>query len=248
MSNLWLAFSFLTTLPLGRLSLEHSQLGKAAPWFPLVGGILAGILIAAEAGFSQVLLLPNLVTAILVIGAWAWLTGGLHLDGVADCGDGLWATAPAARRLEIMQDPRLGAFGGIALFFFLLLKVSAFYALEEKRLAIVMAMVLSRWIIIPIACLYPAARSHGMAETLHRELGPMVWKVTLIYPVALIAIGGWPMVVVVAAGGGAAWCIARFASQRIGGMTGDVYGLLIEATEIVVLLTDLALTAHKIWI
>ncbi len=209
---------------------------------------MGGILIALEAGFGRGLLFPNLVTAILVMAAWAWLTGGLHLDGVADCGDGLWATASAERRLEIMQDPRLGAFGGITLFFFLLLKVSAFYALEAKPLAIMMATVLSRWVIIPIAFIYPAARSHGMAETLHRELAPVAWKATLIYPIALIAIGGWPTVLVIAAVGGAAWCIARFASQRIGGMTGDVYGLLIEGTEIVALLTHLALTAHQIWI
>ncbi len=243
MPNLWLAFSFLTTLPLGRMSLEHSHLGKAALWFPLVGGVLGVILIAVEAGLGQLLEFPNLVRAILVMAVWAWLTGGLHLDGVADCGDGLLATALPERRLEIMQDPRLGAFGGITLFFFLLLKVSAFYALEEKWLAILMATVLSRWVIMPIALIYPAARSHGMAETLHRELAPMAWKVTLIYPIVLVALGGWSTLVVVTAVGGCAWCMARFAYQRLGGMTGDVYGLLIEGTEIVVLLTYLALAA-----
>jgi adenosylcobinamide-GDP ribazoletransferase len=248
MSNLWLAFSFLTTLPLGRLSLAHSSLGKAALWFPLVGGVLGGIFIALVSGFGKVLLFPPLVTAILVLAAWAWLTGGLHLDGVADCGDGLFATASAERRLEIMQDPRLGAFGGIALFFFLLLKVAAFYALDDKWLAILMAAVLSRWIIVPIAFIYPPAREHGMAATLHHELTPVAWKATLIYPLGLIGLGGWPTVVVVSVVAVAAWCMAHFAQQRIGGMTGDVYGLLIEGTEIVVLLTHLALTAHAIWI
>jgi adenosylcobinamide-GDP ribazoletransferase len=248
MSNLWLAFSFLTTLPLGRLSSVRGQLGKAALWFPLVGGVLGGMLIALECGFGQILLFPKLVTAILVLAAWAWLTGGLHLDGVADCGDGLLAAASAERRLEIMQDPRLGAFGGIALFFFLLLKIAAFYALDDTWLAILMAAVLSRWVIVPMAFIYPSAREHGMAATLHRELVPMAWKVTLIYPIVLIGIGGWPTVVVVTAVAGAAWCMAHFATRRIGGLTGDVYGLLIEGTEIVVLLTHLALTAHNLWI
>jgi adenosylcobinamide-GDP ribazoletransferase len=248
MSNLWLAFSFLTTLPLGRLSSVRGQLGKAALWFPLVGGVLGGMLIAFECGFGQILLFPKLVTAILVLAAWAWLTGGLHLDGVADCGDGLLAAASAERRLEIMQDPRLGAFGGIALFFFLLLKIAAFYALDDTWLAILMAAVLSRWVIVPMAFIYPSAREHGMAATLHRELVPMAWKVTLIYPIVLIGIGGWPTVVVVTAVAGAAWCMAHFATRRIGGLTGDVYGLLIEGTEIVVLLTHLALTAHNLWI
>jgi adenosylcobinamide-GDP ribazoletransferase len=158
------------------------------------------------------------------------------------------AAASAERRLEIMQDPRLGAFGGIALFFFLLLKIAAFYALDDTWLAILMAAVLSRWVIVPMAFIYPSAREHGMAATLHRELVPMAWKVTLIYPIVLIGIGGWPTVLVVTAVAGAAWCMAHFATRRIGGLTGDVYGLLIEGTEIVVLLTHLALTAHNLWI
>lgn len=241
MSNLWLAFSFLTTLPLGRLSLEQSRLGRSALWFPLVGGVIGGMLIAVEAGVSQLLSFPALVTSVVVLAAWAWLTGGLHLDGVADCGDGLLAPVSAERRLEIMQDPRLGAFGGIALFFFLLLKVSAFYAVEAKPLALVTATVLSRWVIIPIAFIYSSARPHGMAETLHRELAPMAWKVTLIYPLVLIGMGGRPTAVVAVVVVGAAWGMAQFAHQRIGGMTGDVYGWLIEGSEIVVLLTYLAL-------
>jgi adenosylcobinamide-GDP ribazoletransferase len=99
-----------------------------------------------------------------------------------------------------------------------------------------------------MAFIYPSAREHGMAATLHRELVPMAWKVTLIYPIVLIGIGGWPTVLVVTAVAGAAWCMAHFATRRIGGLTGDVYGLLIEGTEIVVLLTHLALTAHNLWI
>ena len=66
-------------------------------------------------------------------GRLAWLPGGLHLDGVADCGDGLFVSASAERRLEIMQDPRLGAFGALALFFALLLKAAALYAIPQKR-------------------------------------------------------------------------------------------------------------------
>ena len=60
-----------------------------------------------------------------VVALWAALTGGLHLDGLADCGDGLLAAATPERRLEIMRDSRLGAFGGLLLALFLILKVLA---------------------------------------------------------------------------------------------------------------------------
>ena len=248
MANLWLAFRFLTILPLGRVSLAHSRVGVAAMWFPLVGGVLGGMLAALAFGFERLLLLPNVVASALLLAAWAWLTGGLHLDGVADCGDGLFVSASAERRLEIIQDPRLGAFGAMALFFALLIKAAALYAIPQKALAITMAVVLSRWVIIPIAFLYPAARSQGLAETLHRELTPLTWKVTLLYPILFIAIGGWPAVVIAAIVAGVAWGWARVANRRLGGMTGDVYGLIIESAEIVALLTTVTLTAHGIWI
>ena len=248
MRNLWLAFRFLTILPLGRVSLAHSRVGAAAMWFPLVGGVLGSLIAALAIGFEQLLLLPPFVTSILILAAWAWLTGGLHLDGVADCGDGLLVAASAERRLEIMQDPRLGAFGAMALCFALLLKAAALYALPQKTLAIVMAAVLSRWVIVPIAFMYPAARSYGLAETLHRELTPRTWQASILYPLGLIALGGWLTVIIVAAVACAAWGLAYVATRRIGGMTGDVYGLIIEGAEIVALLTTVALMAHGIWI
>src|SRR5262245_61596780 len=98
-------------------------MGRAALWFPLIGFglglVLAGGLLLFRLFFSPAL------AAALTVAAWAALTGGLHLDGLADCCDGLLATATPERRLEIMRDPRLGAFGVTGLTLFLILKVLA---------------------------------------------------------------------------------------------------------------------------
>ena len=76
-------------------------------------------LLAACALWAAMQLLPPVLCGFIGCLVWVGITGGLHLDGVADCGDGLLVEAPPARRLEIMKDSRLGTFGALALFFVL---------------------------------------------------------------------------------------------------------------------------------
>lgn len=88
-----------------------------------MGGLAGGLTWAAT------LLFPPLVCGVIGCACWVAITGGLHLDGVADCGDGLPVEVPKERRLEIMKDSRLGTFGGTALFFNLAFKGAALAAL-----------------------------------------------------------------------------------------------------------------------
>src|SRR2546422_10360486 len=97
-------------------------LGSAAVWFPVIGVGLGAVLVAADLVASS--LFPALLSALLTVTAWKLLTGGLHLDGLADCLDGLLGH-DAEQRLAIMRDSRIGAFGAIGLILFLLLEVVA---------------------------------------------------------------------------------------------------------------------------
>ena len=76
-----------------------------------------------------------LLPAALILAAWAGLTGGLHLDGWADCCDALFVPASRERRLEILHDPRLGSFGGVGLILLLLVKVAAIQGVPGSRLS-----------------------------------------------------------------------------------------------------------------
>ena len=87
------------------------------------------LLLLAQAAAAR--LLGPAVAAVLVVALWAVLTGGLHLDGLADCCDGLLVSAPHERRLEIMRDPRVGSFAVIGLVLALLLKTAAVFALAQ---------------------------------------------------------------------------------------------------------------------
>lgn len=236
MTEFWLALSFLTTIPTPVIPFVEGGLGRSAKWFPLVGLVLG--LILAGSHWLLRLVLPESVTAVLIIALWAWLTGGLHLDGLADCGDGLLVAASRERRLEILKDSRLGAFGAILLVLFLLLKVTAVTALPIPNLALILAPVLGRWFIL-VAARLPSARPGGMGDSFAASLTPRALLLAAIVPFLLIVIGGWrsgQTVLAVLLAVLVTFVILRLARSRLGGVTGDVYGLVVEMVELMVLL------------
>jgi adenosylcobinamide-GDP ribazoletransferase len=252
-----LALGFLTAIPV-RSGLVEGGLGRAAVWFPAVGLVLGALLAAAGALLS--LVFPPLLTAGLVVVLWAALTGGLHLDGLADCCDGLFAAVPRERRLEIMRDPHLGAFGAIGLALFLILKVAALAAILSTppaalsasgfphsafripHSALLLAPTLARLLLLPVALL-PPARPGGLGAGFAQGLKPARIALAAVLPLALILLAGWGAAAAAMAAGGAAALAAWFARARLGGVTGDVLGLTVELSELAALLMLAALLA-----
>jgi adenosylcobinamide-GDP ribazoletransferase len=182
---------------------------------------------------------PPLVTGIITLVVWVLLTGGLHLDGLADCCDGLFVSATAERRLEIMKDPHVGAFGVIGLILILFLKAAALASLTSiSSVGILLAASLARWCILP-AGLLPLARSSGMAADfkLGLQRSFIIWGA--IIPLMITILLGIRGVFSALAGVGAAGLVLWFARSRIGGVTGDVFGLIVEVVETVALLVFL---------
>ena len=106
MSLFWLALSFLTTIPAKQIPYIPGGLGRSAVYFPLIGTLIGGLVLGAAWLLAIVLPIPLVAGMSLLI--WVLLTGGLHLDGLADCCDGLLGAAPVEKRLEILKDPRSG--------------------------------------------------------------------------------------------------------------------------------------------
>jgi len=181
-------------------------------------------------------LFPAPVAGILTLILWVTLTGGLHLDGLADCCDGLLASTTVERRLEIMKDPRLGAFGGIGLVLTLLLKAAALSSLTtQSALGILLAASLARWCILP-AGLLPLARPSGMGADFKAGFRNWFIAAGAIIPLALSIILGTRGLVSLLAGLLAAALVLRLAQSRINGITGDVFGMTVEVVEVVSLL------------
>lgn len=237
MKYLRLAFSFLTVLPVKvKEAPQPGDLGRAAVWYPLVGAIIGSLVWLAKAGLTW--LFPPMLAAGVCVVVWILLSGALHLDGLADCCDGLLNASSRERRLEIMKDPRLGTFGGVGLVLAILLKVLAVLSLPpgSDLLAIVLATSLGRWMIL-LAGKQPLARPGGMGADFALGLTPRAFLGAAVLPLVLMVLGGWHGLAAAAAAHLAAVGVMSLARARLGGMTGDVLGLLVEVTELVVLLS-----------
>ena len=231
----------MTTLPI-RLPENWSagDSGRASVWYPFVGLVIGGLTWLVWKGAT--LAFPPLMAGSLALVVWVILTGGLHLDGLADCCDGLLASTSVERRLEIMKDPHVGAFGVIGLILVLLLKVSALTSFVSLRpssgFSILLAASLARWCILP-GGLLPLARSSGMgadfASGFRRSF--ILWGAIL--PLAIAVFLGIRGVVSMLAGLSAAVLGLWLAKSRIGGVTGDVFGMIVEVVETVVLIAFL---------
>jgi len=239
MRNLRIAFGLLTTL-LFRLPDDWSagDSGRASVWYPFVGLIIGALIGLAWKG--AMLIFPPLVSGVITLVVWVVLTGGLHLDGLADCCDGLFASVSVERRLEIMKDPRMGAFGVIGLILVLLLKAGALASLTPATsFGILLAASLARWCILP-AALLPLARPSGMgadfASGFRRSF--MFWGALI--PLAIAIILGVRGILSIVTGVVAMICVLWLAKSRIGGVTGDVFGMVVEVVETIVLLTFVA--------
>lgn len=252
MNDFLLAIGFLTVFPVRTSAPEPGDLGRAGRWFPIVGLVLGVMLAVAHFLLSQ--LFSPLLAAALVVALWAALTGGLHLDGLADCCDGLFAAVSPERRLEIMRDPRLGAFGGMGLILFLILKILAVASLPSSPFVLgplsfsllptfvlspssfVLSASLSRFLILLVAR-QPLARPGGLGADFALGLTPKVFILAALIPLVLILLGGWRALIATALAHLVAFIIIRLARSRLGGVTGDVLGLTVELAELAILLT-----------
>ena len=236
------ALRFFTRLPVGRPDPSASFHGVMV-WLPVVGLIIG--LIIGLAVWAAALVLPSVLCGVFGCFVWVAVTGGLHLDGVADCGDGMLVEAPREKRLVIMKDSRLGTFGGVALFFVLLFKAAALACLCESSAPTlaslaafagicVMAAVLGRSAVFAAQRL-PSARPDGMGSMVAKGTDKSHGLRALALCVLVCAFNGWLGALAFAAALFTAWILLSAAMKRLGGVTGDVYGCLIELTECAVL-------------
>jgi cobalamin 5'-phosphate synthase/cobalamin synthase len=243
-----LAVTFLTAVRL-------PTTGTAAPadlWasmglYPVVG-LLLGL---AAWGVYAVLLfrLAPLVAAALVVVGLEFATRALHLDGLMDTADGCLSGAPRERALEIMKDSRVGAMGVFAAIAVVVVKVSALAALARPgaALGLVGGLTVARLLPAVDVRFFAYAQREGTGAAFAEAgttNGPVVAAAVCAAAAALAAgavaragaagpfLGLDVAVGVVAITLGVQTLVAR----RLGGLTGDVYGLGVELAEALALI------------
>ncbi|MGH8011415.1 MAG: adenosylcobinamide-GDP ribazoletransferase [Candidatus Binataceae bacterium] len=240
-TNLWiaelrLALSFLTILPVAPRRAVPAAVSRSFRWFALAG-FMIGAALCVEDWLLGFVFAPTSRSWLTIL-SLAVVTGGVHLDGLADTADALGAGRNRARALEIMRDSHIGSFGAIALIFVLGLKVAALSALTRpaRYAALWLAPGLARWAMVASADGLDYLRPRGAGTSLlgfdRRAL--MVASLTVVVgalPVLFLpALRAYVVAVAMV-------LILRTCYRRwLGGITGDLLGATGELVETAVLL------------
>jgi len=233
----WIALQFLSSLPVRLPGMpEPEQLGRSLLFYPLVGLLFGGLLWLLNA---LLLAAPPLLHAALLLTAWVLLSGGLHLDGLADSADAwLGGFGDRERTLLIMKDPRSGPIAVITLVLVLLLKFSALLALIEQRqtMALIIVPVLGRAALLGLFLTTPYVRAGGLGQALADHLPRNAgWWVLLGCALGCVLLAGWVGVCGLVVAFAVFVGVRRMMLRRLGGCTGDTAGALLEVLEVGVL-------------
>lgn len=213
---------------------------RAAAWFGAVGALVG--LAVGGAWWAAGEVWPPLVAAVLAVVVDAWLTGMLHLDGLADSADGLLPPVPAAQRLAIMAAPDVGSFGVVALVVVLSARLAGFASQAPDVLLVVGLWAAARAGMAVTMAVVPYARPGGAAEGFAPATpspGALLTLTAAVVAVVVAAPGLAGVVTALAATVGF-MAVVGLAWRRLGGYTGDVLGAAGVVAETVGLLVAAA--------
>lgn len=237
MIPLLIALQFLTRLPVSLPGMPTpEQVGRSLLWYPLVGLLLGLLLWGAHLLLGQT---PAVLQAAIILALWVGLSGGLHLDGLADTADAwVGGFADRERTLAIMKDPRSGPIAVVVLVLLLLLKFAALFTLLQAGQGIYLLLLpwLGRSLLPLLLATTPYVRVGGLGQALvdHLPRGQLPW-VLGVHLLGMLLFGWMGLLALATALLLFIW-LRRALLRRLGGTTGDTAGALVELGECGVLL------------
>jgi adenosylcobinamide-GDP ribazoletransferase len=240
------ALEFLTRIRVRKTPLgDMRAVAASQAWFPAVGLLIGAMLVGFDRLAQRVL--PEPSVDVLLVVALAAITGGLHLDGLADAADGLVGGGDRERRLEIMRDVHAGSHAVVAIVCVLALKWAGLAALPRgvRTESLLLTPCLARLSMVVTAAAVPYARPNGLGVAFHDLAWPRATSVAAIAAaVSALLLFGWGGLLVTAFAAAGAISLGLIARSMVGGMTGDLYGATIEIMEALVLLFVAALAGR----
>jgi adenosylcobinamide-GDP ribazoletransferase len=228
MRNLISALQFITILPMGKAKSYDPP--NMVPYFPLVG-ILLGLLVALFDSVVVRFWAPP-VAALLDIIFLAVLTGAFHIDGLGDTADGLLGPRSRDKALEIMKDSRLGTMGLVAILFGLALKWGGIANLDAHRsIILILIPAYARAGILFGMRYLPYGRTDGTGKPFFSEGISLKHFWGLVFPVGLSLLLGLEAIGLNLAFAIIIGLILLFYKKRMGCITGDMLGAMVEITE-----------------
>lgn len=238
MNRLRAALACLTLLPCGPRTSQPSELGGSLLWFPLVGLLIGSVLaVVATTTLSR---LSPLAAAACVLLVWVAITGALHLDGLCDVADGLYAGRTPQERLRIMKDPHVGAVAVVSVTMLLLGKFALLaYLLSMAAMRpLLISPCLGRYAMVLLGSTLPYARPEGGTAAPFVQHVPAL-AVVGATAMALLTSGallGWMGVGLFAIAVAGIGLLRTVFLRALGGITGDALGAGGELIELLTLL------------
>ena len=242
--------TFLTIFPVSHnIDRGPQNVSNSRAFYPAVGLLMGLILVGVEESSSRLFSEP--LTAAFLVAVMVIVTRGLHLDGLMDVFDGVFGGFTPERRLEIMRDPRVGAFGVVGGVTVLLLKYGALVSLltlpaPGKEWALLLFPTLSRWTMVVLLGAFPYVRTQGLGSPFHSTGIKIATTVAGISAFAAsILLGGFSGLGLFLGATIMAWLMGWAIAKSLGGLTGDTYGATNEITETTVIIAATALAAQN---
>ena len=237
LASFTLALQFLTRLPLNLcITISDQRIGQSVLFYPLIGLIIGAVLALTSYLLGEQTLALN---AAIILTVWVLLTGGLHLDGLADCSDA-WAGGLAGKEqsLAIMKDPSAGPIAVIILVLLLLLKWTALQCLlqqQEALIPLLFSPFLGRVSILILMLSTPYISKNGLGSVMQQHLPKHPARLIVLFSLILCF---WLTNIYILLATLTVTALIRYlALQRLQGVTGDVYGASVELVEAVVLIS-----------
>lgn len=238
MKSFLIALQFLTIIPVKIKEITKEETSRAMICFPLVG-LLLGL---ALVGVDKIFLFSHMtgvISNVILIIALVILTGGLHLDGLADTFDAIGSGKSKEEMLTIMRDPHIGTMGTISIICAILLKISflSLINISLRTNALLLMCILSRWSLVFLMHTFPYVRQEGKVKVFIQGANSRILIMSTLATLACIGFI-WKfkalfifLIIILTA-----YLIGRSFKQKIGGFTGDTLGAANEMIELFILI------------
>ncbi len=237
LSSFIFALQMLSRIQIGNPVFEERRFGQSTIFFPVIGAIIGGVLylvFVLTAGRF-----PDLVRGAFVLAAGVVLSGGMHTDGLMDSMDALFSGRSREKKLEILKDVHVGAFGVVALVALYIVKFALLTGLSGTYRVgwLLIYPTTARWAMVYVIRFFPYLWKEGMGKAVAQYTGNVEFGLATCFLAIVAAVfWSWPGFIVLAGltvlihlwG----WRVVR----TIGGVAGDIYGATCELTEVATLI------------
>lgn len=237
MKKFLLALQFLTILPVKIKSADDKEIADSLIYFP-VAGLFIGLALVVINGLLGFFNFPRLAADTILIVSLIAITGGMHLDGLADTSDALLSARNKDEMLTIMRDPHIGVMGVIGILSILILKIAFLFSLDPSLVpaGLILMCALSRWSLVLSLFLFPYARQEGKAKVFSKGINSKIFILATIAAfICVLATAQLKGLIILGIIALWACLFNKLISKKIGGITGDTLGATGEINEVITL-------------